>query len=83
MTDTFDHNPIKWRPIESAPKDRNAVLVSDGDYVLRAFWNGDPHIWEAENVPCWTVHEPDDYFYSWHLNDKPPTHWMPLPEPPQ
>lgn len=71
-----------WHLIETAPKTGKAVLVSNGEYVLRAYWNLDPSIWEAENDPCWTVHETDDHFYAWHLNKKPPTHWMLLPDPP-
>ncbi len=71
-----------WLNIESAPKDGKACLVSNGDYVLRAYFNPYPLIWgTSEEHGCWTVHEPEDYLYAWHLNKEPPTHWMPLPSP--
>lgn len=75
----------EWRPIETAPKDGKCVLVSNGRYVEKAWWNTDPRIWDSEddNRPCWTVFEPEDYYYAIHLDDDPPTHWMPLPEPPK
>ncbi len=75
---------LQWQPIDTAPKDK-AVLISNGRYVLKAYWNEDPAIWSfsgpEDSSPCWTVFEAEDYYYSWHLNNNPPTHWMPLPEP--
>jgi hypothetical protein len=74
----------EWQSIESAPKDGTPCLVSDGKYVLRAYFNPEPTIWEAEAPDgCWTVHEPEDHYYAWHLNEKPPTHWQPIPPPPR
>ena len=69
-----------WRPIETAPKDGTAILgyvpIIPGPGDSDATPNGDLIViwWEARG--CWT----DD-------RDLPalcrPTHWMPLPEPPE
>ena len=73
---------MKWQPIETAPKDGSCVLVFPG------IWN---------NTPC-SIARWDDNKYAnnprpfWRRLDamgsvsrslyNPPTHWMPLPEPP-
>lgn len=76
----------KWKPIESAPKDGTRVLVSNGKYVVIAYWNTEPLIWEDggnNTQACWTVFEPDDFYYAWHLlGDGGPTSWQPVPLPP-
>lgn len=74
---------MSWQPIETAPRDGKTVLVSDGEYVVVARWNTEPNVWERDVDACWTVHEPEDYFYAWHLVDDPPTHWQPIPTPPE
>ena len=63
---------MKWQPIETAPKDGTWVLaywptMSITLYPKVAFNMGDEYGWET----------PDDYGQIF------PTHWMPLPEPPQ
>lgn len=73
----------EWQPIETAPKDGSSILVFCKYGVRIAYWNIGPCIWERKSVPCWTVFEPDDYFYAEHLlEEAEPTHWMPLPLPP-
>lgn len=62
------HNP--WQPIETAPKDRTRVLVSDRYYVDTAYF--------AKGE--WWLYECSDDWYSCSIN---PTHWMPLPAAPQ
>lgn len=60
---------IGWRPIESAPKDGTTIL---------AWW-----YWEPNDAV--TVRWDDDY-RSWVDTSReiyhPPSHWMPLPDPP-
>lgn len=57
-----------WQPIESAPKKENILTCSADGRIAVAIWffGG----W-ASSEPC--LGDP--------LNE-PPTHWMPLPEPP-
>lgn len=74
----------EWLPIETAPKDGRELLVFGKRGIDIARWQTDPSIWERENVPCWAVFEPEDMFYSVYLlDDDAPTHWQPLPEPPE
>jgi hypothetical protein len=57
-----------WQPIETAPKDGTTIL---------GFWcNGEMHtgsICNGEWIPAWE-HQNNN----WDI----PTHWMPLPPPP-
>lgn len=58
-----------WQPIETAPKDKNVLVVSaDNDKPMRAMktW-GDWYVFPIGHG-LKLAHEP--------------THWMPLPEPP-
>ncbi len=69
---------MNWQPIETAPKDGRRIIVSCDGRVRTAYWtdNGE-------------ARRPKPYWYydsamgvKWVRNN-PPTHWMPLPEPPQ
>ena len=80
---------MKWRPIETAPRDGTAVMLcwaidANGNPID---WTRDPRTagvfvqvaswWEGENawvVYCSMVQDPSLHF--------DPTHWMPLPAPP-
>lgn len=60
----------EWRPIETAPKDGALVLVSNtGGSVCIASWSG-------KKRKYWR------YFLGGEMWTQP-THWMPLPEPPE
>ena len=63
---------VGWRQIETAPKDGTNLLVWDGYAMTTAKWEIDYDWWEI-CVPS------DGYVDS---NCILPTHWMPLPEPP-
>lgn len=60
----------QWQPIESAPKDGTIVLLcADVPWLIRMGY-----------------FEPDDRWYSipqGSMENDQPTHWMPLPSPPQ
>lgn len=65
---------MKWQPIETAPRDGTAVLgyfgLTAGDEPPdMAVTRYDGKHWVSTEIPC----EPFDK----------PTHWMPLPEPPE
>ncbi len=78
---------MKWQPIETAPKDGTAVLVMRND------WPGSPtgHATECNGhntyVAEWWGGENRWVCYMDMVQDPAcpitPTHWMPLPEPPQ
>jgi len=58
---------MDWMPIESAPKDERWVLVARGDQMGVAWYNGAIQRWSLGPLICFDN----------------PTHWMPLPPPPQ
>ena len=59
----------QWQPIETAPKDGTVVLLGRADYYPKSGY--------------WVEHEFQDW-WGWDRDRAcPPTHWMPLPEPPQ
>lgn len=61
---------MRWQPIESAPKDREVLLLDpEVGVCMGAYYSG----------KYWTtvcVRGGEDDFSE-------PTHWMPLPEPPK
>jgi hypothetical protein len=71
---------MDWQPIETAPKDRTDVLLTDGYNVAVAYW--DEASWpNASENSKWSISD-------WH-NDPiylrggyAAKFWMPLPEPP-
>lgn len=86
------HFAADWHSIESAPKDGRTLLL--GYYNSAGKWRtmrGQWFSWEAINEE-WE--EPERGIEGWYEtsveNDDPPncwwtepTHWMPLPSPPQ
>lgn len=71
---TVKDGDMGWRPIETAPKDKR-VLVWSGQELYAARWAKNPYT----NDEAWIVAE-------WGEDGDQalvrPTHWMPLPEPP-
>jgi hypothetical protein len=72
----------KWKPIETAPKDGTSVLVFPG------IWNNknisiakfDNDKYARKPKPYWS--RDDDMNRVTNSRNNPPTHWMPLPDPP-
>ncbi len=72
----------EWQSIESAPRDGSCFVATNGKLAFRTKWqryhenylhqNGGPTYHYS-----WSAEESDSHF-SWN-----PTHWMPLPTPPQ
>ncbi len=66
---------VGWKDIETAPKGKH-VLVWDGIGVSISFWG------KVSHVPIygwlWLYADCEDI----SLMDPKPTHWMPLPPPP-
>ena len=63
----------EWKTIDSAPKDGAKILAS-------AVGDG----WSAYNIVWWRWHK-NGKTGSWHTTGSTwlPTHWMPLPAPPE
>lgn len=88
---------MDWQPIETAPKDGSEILLYREDCgVILGRWiaccefvsNGDPsnQFCDAGDDDGWE--EPDwfgaDFIDGYRIsNDGVPTHWMPLPSPPE
>lgn len=71
------HDPLEggmseWRPIETAPR--------DGTEILGAWRYGNRSQWFIEPVEYseWT----EGWSISWDHDDVNPSHWMPMPDPP-
>lgn len=74
---------MKWRPINTAPRDGRGILVTDGK--LRAIVVPAPSRWvwvahSSGKEKCPTV-DKDEASIVTNLGKI--THWMPLPEPPK
>ena len=74
----------EWQPIASAPKDGTTVLVFNGPNV--GFYTPEGSMGTA----VWREQAFPDAIESWCAADccdgvttYDPTHWMPLPEPPE
>jgi hypothetical protein len=68
---------MKWRPIETAPKDESRFL---------AYFPDAPE-WYDYSVICWSARSTQWWGCSpaaaGIIDQYDPTHWMPLPEPPE
>lgn len=81
---------MTWQPIETAPKDGAWVLLSGGKITYH---------WDGDTPPCMVVgqftHELNGrilteghWQFAWYDGGyfgiyEGPTHWMPLPDPPE
>ena len=82
-TPTVAAVPAPWRPIATAPTGRIhspplsaivASLLDSGEhYIEEAWWDNERGQWWPANVDYTDAH--GDVIY--------PTHWMPLPPPPE
>ena len=79
-----------WQPIETAPKDGAEVLLYAPGRVTYGAWSKPsetPHITYRDGFAPEPEYEDfDPYWASWDggfTEAHPPTHWMPLPEPPK
>lgn len=72
-----------WRPIETAPKDGSTVLVWFSDLYNGtadlARWDNDQYARKPR--PYWTGNR-ERILGTVAYRQGKPTHWMPLPEPP-
>ena len=81
---------MEWQPIETAPKDVGAILLwADGEIWLGEWNELDLEFDEEGDEPFWNMTALTDgggkcgvWCETWS-EDTPPTHWMPLPKPPE
>lgn len=64
-----------WQPVETAPEDGEPILCARGNSRFIARW------WTAEGG--WSLDLGGDDECLVLRTENAPTHWMPLPEPPQ
>jgi hypothetical protein len=67
-----------WLMIETAPKDGTQILITDGEQIEVGHWGTVPCTISAR---CGWRYGPGD-IYSGYDEMETPTHWMPLPSPP-
>ena len=76
----MEQNVGKWQPISEAPMDGTVVLLWwDGDFAPLAHWDGCQ--WVYKMAQAWPDGMAD--IIARRLLGYEPTHWMPLPEPPE
>lgn len=68
---------MDWQPIETAPQNGTRVLTYGQDYGFMQWWDGT----EYGSEGFWT--HSDEVLADIDPSPEQPTHWMPLPEPPQ
>lgn len=68
----------EWRPIESAPKDTDALLLFPFWGAIRGHWCDDKYA--RTSRPYWR-HDRERTFGTRETRGNQPTRWMPLPEP--
>lgn len=70
----------EWRPIETAPKDGHILLAFPLRGVIRGIWRSDQDAKKPR--PYWS-HDCERIFGVNATRNDQPTHWMPLPDPPE
>ena len=80
---------MQWQPIDTAPKDGSGILLSNGVTVAQGEWlHQEPFIREQRDLDGRYIDQDEfdgfDGWIDWAGGMIPsPTHWMPLPPPPQ
>ena len=78
--------PGEWQPIESAPKDGTWLLgINNRGNQAVIIWAEDAVNWIGEGLSSGWIHPFSDMRLSPFWNGacgSEPTHWMPLPSPP-
>lgn len=72
----------EWRPIETAPKDGTLILLYVSGQFL-GFGRSVNYVVGWMRAGDWVCDPRDDTFGDPDTVHPTPTHWMPLPEPPQ
>ena len=80
-----------WQPIETAPREGEQVLLAP--QMMVGWWEFGDENWQVLHIHLnhdstvaddWTVDVPKRWYcLAANAWGQEPTHWMPLPEPPQ
>ena len=68
-----------WQPIETAPRDGTRILAWDGDCII-VHWSDCSGVSALTPKMGWATRYDDDFMC---YDEEYPTHWMPLPPPPE
>jgi hypothetical protein len=74
------NDAMKWRPIDTAPKDHRIRLLLPSNKEVHGQWSDDRHakkprpFWKYEGGGCPRTS---------NMRTSQPTHWMPIPEAPK
>ena len=67
-----------------APKTGTEVILYVKGFMHLGFWSDNASFGQFEQGQGWQVYAVDeDDYYSFALGEFDPTHWMPLPKPPE
>jgi hypothetical protein len=71
--------PEPWQPIETAPKTSKAILVyvPSNRCTFAVTWRKS----DGKNPPCWEIFGGGSRAFL--RSPEGPSHWMPLPSPPE
>lgn len=67
-----------WQTIDTAPKDGTAILVVLGNNIHCSRFNAEAKQWR---IGVHAVSDKVIFLSAWFAYE--PTHWMPLPDPPE
>lgn len=87
--DVWNTRAAHWKPIESAPKDGTAILLTNGKDVAEGHWYFEEGgTTEHRDLDGRYIDQTEsdgyDGWLDWDGGMQPdPTHWMPLPAPPE
>lgn len=78
-----------WQPIETAPKDGTPILIyepfseyiDEGIYIVE--WRTERYVVRSSSYKCWVVQHTYQDEQGGEVTIDNPTHWIPLPEPPE
>jgi hypothetical protein len=70
---------MEWQPIETAPKNRDVLLFCPRRGIVCGEWNTDRY---AKNPRPYWSNDRERMFGTRETRDDQPTHWQPLPLPP-
>jgi len=69
---------MTWQPIETAPKDETTVIIGGNGWVDVGFFT---YVRNWKGQHGWYLLE--ESWRKYEVSTIEPTHWMPLPEPPE
>lgn len=73
----------EWQPIETAPKDGTELLLWNGEHII-GWWETGREFRGSDHFNDWSFgYETVSGYDAGFKRVNKPTHWQPLPEPPE